>query len=59
MLGAWIYMKAICFSDFSGPEVLKLADVAEPEVRPADLLVRVYAAGCDPFRAVNLNVPRW
>ena len=38
-------MKAITFETFGGPEVLELTDVAEPQVRPGDLLVRVHAAG--------------
>ncbi|WP_080587398.1 alcohol dehydrogenase catalytic domain-containing protein [Pseudomonas putida] len=38
-------MKAITFETFGGPEVLQVSDVPVPEVRPADLLVRVQAAG--------------
>jgi NADPH:quinone reductase len=38
-------MKAITFKDFGEADVLQLADVPTPEVRPADLLVRVHAAG--------------
>ncbi|MDY7065812.1 Phthiocerol synthesis polyketide synthase type I PpsC [Pseudomonas extremaustralis] len=38
-------MKAIKLSAFGAPDVLELAEAADPEVRPADLLVRVYAAG--------------
>jgi putative PIG3 family NAD(P)H quinone oxidoreductase len=38
-------MKAITFEDFGDADVLKLADVPAPEVRPDDLLVRVHAAG--------------
>lgn len=38
-------MKAITFNEFGDADVLKLADVPDPEVRPDDLLVRVYAAG--------------
>lgn len=38
-------MKAITFETFGGPEVLQVSDVPVPEVRPADLLVRVHAAG--------------
>lgn len=38
-------MKAITFKEFGEAEVLHLAEVQAPEVRPDDLLVRVHAAG--------------
>ena len=38
-------MKAITFSEFGDPDVLKLTDVLAPDVRSTDLLVRVHAAG--------------
>lgn len=38
-------MKAISIKEFGSPEVLQLTDAATPEIRPADLLVHVYAAG--------------
>lgn len=38
-------MKAITFDDFGAAEVLQLHDVAEPELRDSDLLVRNHAAG--------------
>ncbi|SEQ01709.1 putative NAD(P)H quinone oxidoreductase, PIG3 family [Pseudomonas sp. NFACC02] len=38
-------MKAILFPEFGDADVLKLSDAPPPEVRPSDLLVRVYAAG--------------
>ena len=38
-------MKAITFNEFGEAEVLHLAEVQAPEVRPDDLLVRVHAAG--------------
>lgn len=38
-------MKAIIIHEFGDADVLKLSDAATPEVRPTDLLVRVYAAG--------------
>ncbi|AWV05509.1 NAD(P)H-quinone oxidoreductase (plasmid) [Burkholderia sp. JP2-270] len=38
-------MRAITFEDFGDAEVLQLAEVQAPEVRPDDLLVRVHAAG--------------
>lgn len=38
-------MKAITFDDFGPADVLRLAEVPMPEVRPGDLLVKVHAAG--------------
>ncbi|MFS2155853.1 NAD(P)H-quinone oxidoreductase [Pseudomonas sp. Pseusp122] len=38
-------MKAIAIVAFGDADVLQLKDAPNPEVRPADLLVRVYAAG--------------
>ncbi|WP_144142467.1 NAD(P)H-quinone oxidoreductase [Paraburkholderia sp. BCC1884] len=38
-------MKAITFNEFGEADVLQLADVSAPEIRPDDLLVRVHAAG--------------
>jgi NADPH:quinone reductase-like Zn-dependent oxidoreductase len=40
-------MKAIIFTEHGGPEVLRYADVADPKIGPAEVLVRV--------RAVALN----
>jgi NADPH2:quinone reductase len=38
-------MKAIVFSEIGGPEVLKLADVPKPAVRPGYVLIKVHAVG--------------
>jgi len=38
-------MKAISFDQFGAADVLKIGDVPEPVLRPADLLVRTHAAG--------------
>lgn len=38
-------MKAIVFDQTGGPEVLKLADVPKPEVRPGMVLIKVHAIG--------------
>jgi len=38
-------MKAIKLKEFGSAEVLQLGEAPNPEVRPTDLLVRVYAAG--------------
>jgi NADPH:quinone reductase len=43
-------MKAICVSEFGGPEVLKLEDVPDPRPpRSGEVLVRVSAAGVNPY----------
>ena len=38
-------MKAIVFSELGGPEVLTLAEVPKPEVRPAMVLLKIHAIG--------------
>lgn len=38
-------MKAVVYEDFGKADVLRLAEVPMPEVRPGDLLVKVHAAG--------------
>jgi NADPH:quinone reductase len=38
-------MKAIVFDKTGGPEVMKLADVPKPEVKPGNVLIKVRAAG--------------
>jgi NADPH2:quinone reductase len=38
-------MKAIVFAQTGGPEVLALADVPKPEVRPGMVLIKVHAIG--------------
>ncbi len=40
-----IIMKAIDFAEFGSADVLQLREVPDPELRPADLLVRTRAAG--------------
>jgi len=42
-------MKAIRVGAFGGPEVLKLEDVPDPRPGPDEVLVRVKAAGVNPF----------
>jgi zinc-binding alcohol dehydrogenase family protein len=44
-------MRAIVQTIYGGPEVLHLAEVPIPELRPRDLLVRVHAAGVNPVDA--------
>lgn len=43
-------MKAICVSEFGGPEVLKLEDVPDPRPpRSGEVLISVNAAGVNPY----------
>ena len=44
-------MKAIRVEKFGGPEVLKLAEVPDPQPGPGEVLVRLHAAGVNPFEA--------
>jgi NADPH:quinone reductase-like Zn-dependent oxidoreductase len=41
-------MKAVIADAYGGPEVLELADVAEPQVGPNGVLVRVHASSVNP-----------
>ncbi len=38
-------MKAVVFDKLGGPEVLRLADIPKPEVKPGTVVIRVRAAG--------------
>src|SRR3979411_625988 len=42
-------MKAIRVHEFGGPEVLKLEEVADPQPQSSQVLVRVKAAGVNPY----------
>ena len=42
-------MKAIVQDRFGPPEVLRLADIDPPEIGPGDVLMRVHAAGLNPY----------
>jgi len=42
-------MKAIVVHEFGGPEVLKLEDVPTPRPAAGQVLVRVRAAGVNPY----------
>jgi NADPH:quinone reductase len=42
-------MKAILVREFGGPEVLKLEEVPTPKPAPGQVLVKVHAAGVNPY----------
>lgn len=45
-------MKAVIVREYGGPEVLKLEEVARPEPKANEVLVRVIAAGVNPIDAI-------
>jgi len=42
-------MKAIRVHEFGGPEVLKLEEAATPKPSASEVLVRIHAAGVNPY----------
>ena len=44
-------MQAIRVHEFGGPEVLKLEEVPEPQVGHGQVLIKVHAAGVNPYEA--------
>jgi len=42
-------MKAIQIHSYGGPEVLKVEEVARPQLDPHDVLIKVYASGVNPI----------
>lgn len=40
-------MKAIVFHEHGGPDVLKYEDVPQPQPKPAEVLIKVKASGCN------------
>jgi NADPH:quinone reductase len=52
-------MRAIVVRAFGGPEVLRIEDVAVPEVGPDELLVEVVAAGVNPVDVSNHEDGTW
>ncbi|MET8999944.1 NADP-dependent oxidoreductase [Amycolatopsis sp. NPDC004169] len=44
-------MKAVAFTEFGGPEVLRVLELPEPHAGPGEVRVRVKAAGVQPFDA--------
>ncbi|WP_030206717.1 NADP-dependent oxidoreductase [Streptomyces sp. NRRL S-87] len=49
-------MRAVVISEFGGPEVLKVSEVAKPEPGLNEILVRVHAAGVNPVDAKTRSV---
>lgn len=55
-------MRAALFSEHGGPEVVRIADVPRPELRPGEVLVRVCAAAMNHLdlwarRGLPFNIP--
>ena len=44
-------MRAIVVKQFGGPEELRVADVADPTPAPGQVVVRLHAAGVNPYEA--------
>ena len=42
-------MRAIRIHNYGGPELLKFEDAPRPQPQPGEVLIRVYAAGVNPF----------
>ncbi|GAA2887813.1 hypothetical protein Acy02nite_82140 [Actinoplanes cyaneus] len=42
-------MKAITYTEFGGPEVLRLVDVGEPHAGPGQVRLKVVAAAVNPL----------
>src|SRR5579863_2501526 len=48
-------MKAIVVHEFGGPEVLKLDDIPTPRPAAGQVLVRIHAAGVNPYDTYMRN----
>ena len=44
-------MRAIVVTQFGGPEELRLADIPDPQPAPGQVVVRLHAAGVNPYEA--------
>ncbi|MBB2942640.1 enoyl reductase [Actinoplanes lutulentus] len=42
-------MRAVVFDRYGPPDVLRFADLPDPEPQPGEVLIQVYAAGVQPF----------
>ena len=52
-------MKAVVFERFGGPEVLRVADVPDPQAGPGEVRIAVHAAGTNPVDASNRDDGSW
>jgi NADPH:quinone reductase-like Zn-dependent oxidoreductase len=52
-------MKAVQFSEYGGPEVLRVVDVDEPHAGPGQVRIAVRAAGVNPSDWMKLRAGRW
>ncbi|HEY0207822.1 NADP-dependent oxidoreductase [Acerihabitans sp.] len=52
-------MKAVQFSQYGGPEVLRVVDADEPHAGPGQVRIAVHAAGINPSDGMKLRSGRW
>ena len=52
-------MRAVVIDRFGGPEVLRLADLPDPQAGPGQVRVAVHAAGTNPVDASNRSDGSW
>jgi NADPH:quinone reductase-like Zn-dependent oxidoreductase len=53
-------LKAVVFTEFGPPEVLRLAALDVPAVGPADVLIRVHASTVTTAECLmRRGLPRW
>jgi len=52
-------MRAAVMTDFGGPEVIEVQEVAKPTPGPTDVLIEVRAAAINPVDCKTRQAPRW
>lgn len=52
-------MKAVQFSQYGGPEVLRVVDADEPHAGPGQVRIAVHAAGINHSDGMKLRSGRW